>query len=106
MRLGITPGTLVVIVSSLVSEAMFSRAAALAHSGITVVAIDVLGDSAPDYRGQPEHERIAWRLRMLERDREIRRVQQAGAAVVPWRGPGSLDLILRQLARRGRAGAM
>lgn len=95
-----------VIVSSLVSEAMFSRAAALAHSGITVVAIDVLGDSAPDYRGQPEHEQLAWRLRMLERDREIRRVQQAGAAVVPWRGPGSLDLILRQLARRGRAGAM
>ncbi|NLS09044.1 DUF58 domain-containing protein [Nesterenkonia sp. MY13] len=106
VRLGITPGTLVVIVSSLVSEAMFSRAAALAHSGITVVAIDVLGDSAPDYRGQPEHEQLAWRLRMLERDREIRRVQQAGAAVVPWRGPGSLDLILRQLARRGRAGAM
>ena len=39
---------------------------------------------------------------MLERDREIRAVQAQGVPVVPWLGPGSLDVVLRQLGRRGR----
>ena len=47
--------------------------------------------------------RAAWRIRMLERDREIRAIQAQGVPVVPWLGPGSLDVVLRRLGRRGRS---
>lgn len=104
VRLGLRAGTLVVIVSALVSEPMLSRAAALARSGLTVVAVDVLSGSEPQLQEADAYERLAWRLRMMEREREIRRVVQAGAAVVPWRGPGTLDTVLRMLSRRGGAG--
>ena len=60
-----------------------------------------LGDVLPSTDRDPLA-RTAWRLRMLERDREIRAVQAQGVPVVPWLGPGSLDVVLRELARRGR----
>ena len=47
--------------------------------------------------------RAAWRIRMLERDREMRTIRAQGVPVVPWLGPGSLDVVLHQLARRGRS---
>lgn len=104
IRLGLRAGTLVVIVSALVSEAMLSRAAALARSGLTVVAVDVLSGAESQLQQADAYERLAWRLRMIEREHEIRRVGQAGVAVVPWRGPGTLDTVLRMLTRRGGAG--
>lgn len=106
VRLGLPPGTLVVVVSALVSPAMIVRAASLAKSGLTVVAIDVLGENfeTPEEWDRLDH--LAWRIRMMEREREILRVQQAGVGVVPWRGPGSLDVVLRLLAQRGRTGAI
>lgn len=114
VRLGLAPGTLVVLVSALLTEAAGLRAVALARSGLTVVVVDVLGEQMvsdhagaqkgrleePSGRGDPAWS-LAWRLRMLERQDEVRRLQQAGVAVVPWRGPGSLDAVLRLLARRG-----
>lgn len=113
LRLGLAPGTLVVLVSALLSEAAGLRAVALARSGLTVVVVDVLGDASEPVtvsagRGpaSPAEDvdpvrQLAWRLRMLERAEQIRRLRRAGVAVVPWRGPGSMDAVLRLLARRG-----
>ncbi|WP_150461746.1 DUF58 domain-containing protein [Nesterenkonia ebinurensis] len=105
IRLGLRAGTLVVIVSALVSEAILTRAAALARSGMTVLAVDVLSGTDPQLKEADAYDQLAWRLRMLEREREIRRAVQAGVAVVDWRGPGTMDTVLRMLSRRGRAGA-
>lgn len=104
IRLGLRAGTLVVIVSSFVSEGVLVRAAALARSGLTVVAVDVLGETQLHNESIDVPDQLAWRVRMLEREREIRRVTQAGVSLVPWRGPGSLDMVLRMLTRRGSAG--
>ena len=43
---------------------------------------------------------LAWRIRLLERRRELRAVAAAGIPVVAWRGPGSLDQVIRDIARR------
>ena len=45
---------------------------------------------------------LAWRLRLLEREIQRTEVARRGIPVVPWRGPGSLDDVLRRLARRSR----
>ncbi|MFD1718926.1 DUF58 domain-containing protein [Georgenia deserti] len=104
-RSGLGSGSLVVMVSALVSPTALARVAALARSGLTVVVVDALGeDTAPPPDWEPL-DALAWRIRMLERDRETRRIQHSGVPVVPWAGPGSLDLVLRRLAHRGRAGA-
>ena len=108
------PGLLVVMLSPLVSHRSLDRAVVLARRGMSVVVIDCLPPDAAEPDGA--HDRastldpyvpLAWRMRLLERDREVRRVVEAGIAVVPWRGPGSLDLVLRDLQRQagGRAGA-
>jgi hypothetical protein len=38
----------------------------------------------------------------VERDDRLQRLAALGTPVVPWRGPGTLDTVLRQLARRGQ----
>ncbi|GGK66546.1 DUF58 domain-containing protein [Ornithinimicrobium pekingense] len=107
VHLGVDEGTLVVMVSALVSPDALVQAAVLARRGLSVVVVDALVDSQ-DGTVAPSAERdalarAAWRIRMLERDREIRAIQAQGVPVVPWLGPGSLDVVLRRLGRRGRA---
>lgn len=46
---------------------------------------------------------LAWRLRLIERQREVRRARALGLAITPWRGPRSLDAVLQVLGRRARA---
>lgn len=106
LHLGMRDGTLVVMISSLVSPDALTQVATLAARGLSVVVVDALvdperGDVLPSDDRDPLA-RTAWRIRMLERDREIRAVQARGIPVVPWAGPGSLDMVLRMLARRGR----
>ena len=99
---GLAPGALVVMLSPLLSPRALQRAVTMADHGLTVLVIDCL---PPDIaHGDPDDpaDAIAWRIRLLEREREMRRVQQAGVAVVPWQGPGSLDLVLRHLHRQAR----
>lgn len=96
----VSPGTLVVMVSALVSPAALTRAAMLSRAGTSVVVIDAFVDEIPP-PDEDEVATLAWRLRLLERDRELRRIQQEGVPVVPWRGAGSLDEVLRRIARRG-----
>ena len=106
VHLGIKAGTLVVMISALVSPDALTQAAMLAARGISVVVIDALVDpqegAVVPSTDKDALARTAWRIRVLERDREIRAIQAQGVAVVPWLGPGSLDVVLRELSRRGR----
>jgi uncharacterized protein (DUF58 family) len=102
LRLGIDPGALVVMLSPLVATSVLERAIDWSGRGFTVVVIDTLPTGVVDDDPDDLFRALAWRIRLLERDREIRRVQQAGVPVVPWRGPGSLDEVLRGVHRRAR----
>lgn len=104
MRWNLRPGTLVVVVSALVSPVALAEAGILARSGLSVVVIDAMVDGVDSGQEKDPGGAVAWRIRLLERDREIRRVQREGVAVVPWRGPGSLDVVLRQLATQRTGG--
>ena len=110
VHLGVSEGTLVVMISALVSPDALTQAAILAGRGLSVVVIDALVDPSLGEVGTSDDKdplaRTAWRIRMLERDREIRAIQGQGVAVVPWLGPGSLDVVLREMRRRGRAGRL
>ena len=62
-----------------------------------VVVIDTLPAHAVE---SPEPWRaLAWRVRLLERSVEIDRLAALGVPVVPWRGRGTLDDVLRVLSR-------
>jgi uncharacterized protein (DUF58 family) len=100
-----TPGAsgaaLVVMLSPLVASHALDRAVELTRRGLSVVVIDTL-PAVVDADSDPVTA-LAWRIRRLERRREIRRIERLGIAVVPWRGPGSLDQFLRDVARRAAA---
>jgi uncharacterized protein (DUF58 family) len=96
---GLGQGALVVMLSPLVSPRALQRAVTIGERGLTVVVIDCLPPDISESDPDDPYVWIAWRMRLLERDREIRRVREAGIAVVPWRGPGSLDVVLRDLHR-------
>lgn len=99
---GLGPGALVVVLSPLATAPALQRVVTLADQGLTVLVVDCL---PPDVAsGEPGDADVAilWRIRLLQRQREIRRVEEAGIAVVPWRGPGSLDAVLRDLHRHAR----
>ncbi|GAA1162738.1 DUF58 domain-containing protein [Ornithinicoccus hortensis] len=98
-------GTLVVMISALVSPTALTQAAALSRSGVDVLVIDALVEGVEPPGEDDALAELAWRIRLLEREREVRQIQQAGVPVVPWRGPGSLDQVLRALGSRGRRSA-
>jgi len=94
--------TLVVVLTPLAGEAAFGVLASLARGGRTVVAVDTLPPGArPDPRG-PWTE-LAHRMWALERAGGIGRLGELGVPVVPWRGSGSLDHVLRDVSRAARA---
>ncbi len=98
---GMTSGSLVVVLTPLVHPAMAGAAAAIAARGLTTVVVDTMpehlwADADDVYLA------LAWRLRRLDRDEQIHRLGTLGVPVVPWRGPGSLDEVLRGAARRSR----
>jgi uncharacterized protein (DUF58 family) len=110
-RLRINPGAVVLMCSPLISPTAMRRAVSLAARGLTLVIIDtlpadiVLATETVDDETD-EVTMLAWRMRKLERATDIRQVTQAGIPVVAWRGPGSLDHVLRDVARRARAPRM
>ncbi len=106
LPLGIDHGALVVLLSPLVAASVLRRAAALARQGVAVVVIDTLPEGVVDDDPSDAFRALAWRIRLLERARELRVVQEAGVPVERWRGPGSLDHVLRSLARRRSAPRM
>lgn len=99
-----TGAELTVMLSPLITREALDRAVSLGRHGLPVVVVDTLPDEvAVD---DDPYISLAWRIRLLERRREIRRVQQAGIPVVRWLGPGSLDQFLRDVARRASAPRM
>jgi uncharacterized protein (DUF58 family) len=108
-RLRVNPGAIVFMCSPLISQSTMQRAISLAARGLTLVVVDTLPSDIvltdEDDRSD-ESTMLAWRIRMLERQADTRAVVAAGIPVVPWRGPGSLDQVLRDVARRARAPRM
>ena len=102
--LGLRGGGLVVMLSPMLSPAALHQAVALVRQQLTVVVVDTLPDELSLGTHHDDAETmLAWRIRLLERREEIRRVQEHGVPVVAWRGPGSLDNVLRELGRRSGA---
>jgi len=101
---GLPADSLVVILSPLVSTDALTHAVTLARRGLNVIIIDTKPEQAD--RREQTHVRLAVRIRRLERNREIRRVQEIGIPTVLWGGPGSLDQVLRDLGRRSSAAHM
>ncbi|MDP2293524.1 MAG: DUF58 domain-containing protein [Actinomycetota bacterium] len=94
---GLHPGALVVMLSPLASPTALERAVTMAAHGRSVVVVDCLPrDITQQFPGDPLAG-VAWRIRSLERALEIERAGESGVAVVQWRGPGSLDQVLRNM---------
>jgi uncharacterized protein (DUF58 family) len=87
-----------VVLSPLISPVMLDQAVSLGRRGMSVVVIDTLPEHVIEH--DDDLTAVAWRIRLLERRREIRMVAAAGIPVVRWRGPGSLDQVIRDIARR------
>ena len=96
-------GCLVVMLSPMLSPAALQQAVTLVRQQHTVLVVDTLPDRVAGAAGEDPVAALAWRIRLLERQQEIRRVQEHGVPVVPWRGPGSIDQVLRDLGRRAGA---
>ena len=105
LRFGLAPGTVAIVLSPMLSEEAIGATLSLASGGVTVVVVDTvpedldLGDDDPALH-------LAWRMRLLEREDLLRQVEAAGIPVVRWRGPGTLDEVLRGLGRRAAAPRM
>ncbi len=94
-------GSVVYVLSPMLFTPLVTATASLQRSGASVVVIDTLGDrdAGGDRLALPG---LAARMQKLERDDRLRQLAALGCPVVPWRGPGTLDTVLHQLARRAR----
>jgi uncharacterized protein (DUF58 family) len=104
-RLGVPAGALVVFLSPLASRMALVQAITLARRGLSVVVVDTLPVALDGLFDDPYVE-IAWRIRVLERESELHHITEAGVPVVRWRGPGSLDQVLRDVGRQAAAPRM
>ncbi len=99
------PGNaLAIMLSPLVAPIALERAISIATTGLNVAVVDTLPNDLQ--LDADESTDLAWRIRLLERQREVRAVQRAGVPVIAWQGPGSLDPFLRMIARRASAPRM
>jgi uncharacterized protein (DUF58 family) len=111
LQLGVTAGTVVVVLSPMLAEAVGTVVAVLAGRGLPVTVVDTLpADVVPVVAegADPVVADLAWRMRRVDRDLHLARLASLGCPVVAWRGPGTLDEVMRRLARRAqlpRAGA-
>ena len=93
---------LIVVLTPLVDPRSAEMLARLARSGRYVVAVDTLpGAAAPPRRGPWTD--VAHKVWRLERDNTIGQLREHGVPVVAWAGAGSLDLVLRDVARLASA---
>ena len=103
LDLGGGAGSVVYVLSPMFFAPLVTATASLQRGGGTVVVIDTIGE-AIDANGTNRLAlpALAARMQKLERDDRLQRLAALGTPVVPWRGPGTLDTVLRQLARRGQ----
>lgn len=102
---GIDPMALCLVLTPLIEGATVGLAHRLAARGLTLVVIDTFPEHLTD-NPQNVHEALAWRVRLLSREAQVASLLARGVPVVPWRGPGSLDHVLRDIARRAAAPRM
>lgn len=103
LDLGAGAGSVVHVLSPMFFTPLVTATASLQRSGASVVVIDTIGE-AMSSAGEDRLalSSLAARMQKVERDDRLRRLAALGTPVVPWRGPGTLDTVLRQLARRGQ----
>lgn len=98
-RFHVPAGAVVLVFSPLLTDVPVTAATTLARRGLPVIVVDSLPADL-DLADESTVGRLAWRMRRLERDQLVLRIERAGIPVVAWRGPGTLDAVLRRLARR------
>lgn len=94
-------GSVVYVLSPMLFLPLVTATAGLQRGGASVVVIDTLGERGTG-TDRLALESLAARMQKLERDDLLARLAALGCPVVPWRGPGTLDTVLQQLARRAR----
>jgi hypothetical protein len=88
---------MVIVLSPLVGRLALAQIVHLVQHGHTVIVVDTLPDEPTvSLRG---FQALATRLRAIERGVEIDRLEALGVPVVPWRGRGTLDEVLRDVSR-------
>lgn len=95
---GVVGGQITVLLSPLIAPEALDLAVALGRRGMSIVVVDTLADHAAHQEDQ--YLALAWRIRLLERRREVRMVLASGIPVIQWRGPGTLDQVIRDIAHR------
>ncbi|MFF5174444.1 DUF58 domain-containing protein [Micromonospora sp. NPDC000089] len=93
---------LVVVLTPLLDERSAQMLARLARGGRFVVAVDTLPTDLPAPKGEGWAE-VAYRLWRLDRDTMVAQLREHGVPVVAWAGAGSLDQVLRDVARLATA---
>jgi uncharacterized protein (DUF58 family) len=98
----LSSNALLVVLTPLIDDRSAAMLARLARSGRFVVAVDTLPTLArpPQQRQWTD---LAFRLWRLERDNMLGQLREHGVPVVAWAGAGSLDLVLRDVARLAAA---
>lgn len=105
LQLRVTEGTVVIVLSPMLAEAVGTATAMVARRGLPVMVVDTLPQDvvpAVTEGTDPGVADLAWRMRRVERDQQLARLASLGCPVVPWRGPGTLDEVMRRLARRAQ----
>jgi uncharacterized protein (DUF58 family) len=101
LDLGAGAGSVVHVLSPMLFTPLVTATAALQRGGASVVVIDTLGEREVG-ADRLALASLAARMQKLERDERLRQLAGLGCPVVAWRGPGTLDTVLHQLARRAR----
>lgn len=102
LDLGAGAGSVVHVLSPMFFTPLVTATASLQRTGASVVVIDTIGEAMSAGADRLALPSLAARMQKVERDDRLRRLAALGTPVVPWRGPGTLDTVLRQLARRGQ----
>ena len=106
LHLRTTGGTVVIVLSPLLSEVIGTATATLQRRGLPVLVVDTLPDEVGALVAGRAPTRsvadLAWRLRRTEREQFLTALAREGCPVVAWRGPGTLDDVLHRLARRAQ----
>ena len=100
-----TAGTVVVVLSPMLSEQVANATVRLVRRGLPVMVVDPLPADAtplvwPDVDQQISS--LAWRMRLLDRTHLLESLSGSGCPVVPWSGPRTLEEVVRRLARRAQ----
>jgi uncharacterized protein (DUF58 family) len=96
-------GSIVVVLSPMLSEALASATVRLVRRGLPVIVVDpLLADTTPVVWPESDARisELAWRMRLIDRSHLLANLAAAGCPVVPWNGPRTLEEVLRRLARR------